>query len=293
MANGPYTVTTAEKHIDEVWEVGTIDALEFECKLGNLVDKSWKFVGHGDVYHKPRFPNIAVQTKTADTDLTPTTYTDTEQTITINVHQACAIKVENIVSVLSRDDVKSHMSQKMGYALGRAVDVAIAALAQNFSQVVGTLGADPSYDDLLDVVGYLEDAGYIPSENCNLVISTQMRRAMMKIDQFIHSDYRGEGNAVKASTRGEIGTWQGLPIITHQFLRAPAAGQHESFAFHKESIAVIMAENQKTTVETIALAQSDVVVKANIYGLAEINRYSEAAGNITATDEGCVLFRGK
>lgn len=293
MATGANTVTTGAVHIDEIFEMGTIDSLEFNAPLAGMVDKNWKFVGHGDVYHKSRFPNIEVQSKVASTALDPTVYTDTEQTITINVHQACAIKVEDINRVLSRHDVKVKMTEKMGYALGRAVDVSIAALAQNFSQVVGTLGADPSYDDLLDVVGYLEDAGYQPSENCYLVISTQMRRAMMKIDQFVNADYVGEAAASKASTRGKIGTWQGLPIVVHQFLRAPAAGQHESFAFHKESIAVIMAENQKTFVDTIALDTADVVVKANIYGLAEINRYSEAAGNITATDEGCVLLRGK
>lgn len=293
MATGPQTVTTAAVHIDEIFEDGAIRALEHAQIIGAKADSSWVFKGHGDTHRKSRIPNIEAQTKAADTALSPTVYTDTEQTVSINVHQACAIKHENIAQVLSRLDVKAEMTKKMGYSLGRAVETNLAALAQNFSQIVGTLGSDISYDDLLDMVVFFETAGYALGDNICAIISPQMRASVMKLDQFIHADYRGEANAKSASENGMIGTWQKMPFYVSNLTRSPATGQHESFAFHKETIALIMAENQKTTTETIALDQADIVVKANIYGYAEINRYSETPGNITATDEGAVLIRGK
>lgn len=292
MANGAQTTITAAAHIDEVWVEGVIRALEFGLVIAPYVDRSWDFVGHGDTYHKARIPNIEVQTKTASTDLNPTVYTDTEQTISINVHQACAIKHEDIATLLSRNNVKSEMQKKMGYALGRAVDVNLAALAQNFSQIVGTLGVELTYDNLIRAVQYLEDAGYDMAQGVAWFISPAQKGGLMKMDTFINATYVGENQARAAHERAVIGRFQGAPMLVSNLLRAPAAGQHENFICHKESVALIMAQNPKTTTERLALGLADVVVQDQVYGYAEVNRYSETPGNITATDEGCVLLRG-
>lgn len=292
MATGNQTVTTAAAHIDEVWVEGVIRALEFALVIAPSVDRAWDFVGHGDTYHKARIPNIEAQTKAASTDLDATVYTDTEQTITINVHQACAIKHENIAQLLSRNDVKAEMTKKMGYALGRAVDVNLAALAQNFSQVVGVLGVEVTHDQLLRAVQYLEDAGYDMFDDVAWFISPAQKGGFMKMDTFTNAQYVGEAAAADAHTKATIGAFQGSPVRVSNLLRAPASGQHENMLLHKESVALVMAQSPKTTTETIALALADVVVQDQIYGYSEIDRYSETPGNITATDEGAVLIRG-
>lgn len=292
MASSNQTVTTADKHIDEVWVDGVIRALEFDLKIAPFVDRSWEFVGHGDVYHKTRTPNIETQTKSAGSALTPYAYTDTEQTITINVNTACAIRHENIAQVLSRNDVKAIMTKNMGYALGRSVDVLLAALAASFSQTVGTLGVELTYDNLLRAVQYLEDAGYDMSSDVAWFISPAQKAGFMKMDTFINKDYRGDANMMKASEKGIIGQFQGAPIMVSQLVTSPAAGQHDNFLLHKESVALIMAQEPRTYLETIALETADVVVSSQIFGYSEIDRYSEAAGNITATDEGAVYLKG-
>ena len=58
MATGNQTVTTADKHIDDVWVDGVLRAREFKLVIAPRVDRSWEFKGHGDVYHKARIPNI-------------------------------------------------------------------------------------------------------------------------------------------------------------------------------------------------------------------------------------------
>jgi hypothetical protein len=292
VANSNQNVTTAALHIDEVWVDGVIRALEFDLKIAPFVDRTWAFVGHGDVYHKTRLPNIETQTKSAGSALNATAYTDTEQTITINVNTACAIKHENIAEVLSRNDVKGEMTKNMGYALGRSVDVLLAALAQSFSQTVGTLGVELTYDNLLRAVQYLEDAGYDMGRDVGWFVSPAQKAGFMKMDTFINNQYRGDQNMLKASEKGVIGMFQGAPVSVTQLVRAPAAGQHDNFLLHKESVALIMAQEPKTYLETIALDTADVVVSAQIFGYSEIDRYSEAPGNVTATDEGAVWLKG-
>lgn len=292
MATGNQTTTTADKHIDEVWVDGVIRAKEFNCVVSPRVDRTWDFVGHGDVYHKARIPNIEVQTKSASSDLNATVYTDTEQTITINTHQACAIKHEDIAQLLSRNNVKEMMTKKMGYTMARSVDVALTALFQSFSQIVGTLGVENTYDQLLRAVQYLEDAGYDMDDDVTWFVSPAAKSGFMKMDTFINALYRGEEGAKAASYRNHIGEFQSAPIVVSNLLRAPSAGQHENALMHRELIALIMAQEPKVTKERIALGLADVVVMDEVYGLSEVDRYSETPGNITATDEGAVLIRG-
>jgi hypothetical protein len=260
--------------------------------LSEHVDKSWDFVGHGDTYEKTRIPNIETQSKAASTPLDPYVYTDTSQQISINNNIACAIKHEDIAQLLSRNDVKMEMTRKMGYALARKVDVDIAALAASFSQIVGTLGVELTYDNLLRAVQYLEDAGYDPADDVAWFFGPAQRAGLMKMDTFINNQYVGDKAAIAAHTKGAVDSFQGAPVVFSNLITSPASGQHQNFLLHRETVALVMAQEPKTSLDRIALDLADIVVQNNIYGLSEIDRYSETPGNITATDEGAVLLRG-
>lgn len=292
MATGNQTTTTAAKHIDEVWVDGVIRAREFKLVIAPRVDRTWEFKGHGDIYHKVRIPNIETQSKSASTALDAYVYTDTEQTITINNHIACAIKHEDIAQVLSRNDVKSEMQKKMGYSLARKLDVDIAALAASFSQIVGTLGVELTYDNLLRAAQYLEEAGVDLADDCAWFFSPAQRAGLLKMDTFIHGSYVGESAARMAHESAVIGKFLGAPVVISPLITSPASGQHENFLAQKEGIALIMAQEPKTTTDRIGLDLADVIVMDEIYGLSEVDVYSEALGNITATDENLVLLRG-
>ncbi|MBK9021631.1 MAG: hypothetical protein IPL72_17260 [Sulfuritalea sp.] len=275
-----------------MWVEGTIRALEFALVIAPSVDRTWDFVGHGDTYHKVRVPNIESQTKSASTGLNATVYTDTEQTITVTTHDACAIKSERIVQVLARNDLKSIMQSKMGYSLGRAIDVRIGALFASLSQAVGILGVEVTYDNLLRAVQYLEDAGYDMGSDVTWFFSPAQKAGIMKMDTFINASYVGEDAARMAHEKATIGTFQGAPLKISNLLTAPAAGQHDNVLFHKETFALVMAQEPETVLDSIALDIADVVVQHQISGIAEVDRYSETPGNITATDEGGVFIRG-
>ena len=293
MATGNQTVTTADKHIDTVEVDGVIRSLEFRIEIAKRVDRGWKFVGHGDTYQKTRIPNIATQAKSASSGLNATVYTDTNQTMSINVHDAAAIKHEHIAKVLSMNDVEGEMVKKMGYALARAIDVYLAALFASFSQTVGTLGTELTVGNLMRAIRYLEDAGYEPDSDCTWFISPAQKEALKQVDSFSHADYVGDSTASDVTTRGKLmQTYQNVPIVITNLLNSPASGQHDNALMAREMIALIMAQEPRILRETIALDVADVTVSSQIYGASEIDRYSEAAGNITATDEGAVWLKG-
>lgn len=292
-ATGNQTVTTANEHIDEVWMDDVIRAREFKLVITPRFDRSWEFVGHGDTYNKARVPNIETQSKTASNALNAYVYTDTKQQISINNHIACAIKHEDIAQVLSRGDMKAEMQKKMGYSLARKLDVDIAALAASFSQNVGTLGVELTYDNLLRAAQYLEDAGVdMGGDDVAWFFSPAQRAGLLKMDTFIHGSYVGDSAARMAHEQATIGTFMGAPVVISPLVTAPAAGQHDNFLAEKKIIALIMAKSASVSTDRIALDLADVVVEDEIYGLSEVDTYSEALGNITATDEGAVWLKG-
>ncbi len=293
MATGNMTVTTAAVHIGEVWVKDMLRAQEFKTVIAPNVFRDWTYKGHGDTYHIRRRPNIQVQTKSASSSLSANVYTDTEQTVLINVHQAAAFKIESIVEVLEDSGIRKEMTSSIGYALSRAVDVNLASLFQNFSQSVGTLGQDPTYDNWLRAWQYLADAGVDEDSDTCIFISPAGMAGLLNMDNFVNADYRGTNNAVRASEDAHIGRFLDAPVIRSNLLRSPATGQHEGAFMVKRGAALIMAQTQKMTFETIALDLADVVVGDQIYGYAEIDRYGESAGNITATDEWVALVNMK
>lgn len=289
MATGNMTVTTAALHIGEVWPGSVIRAEEFSLVIAPRVYRKWKFAGHGDVYHIPRIPNIEAETKSAEVAVTMRTYTDTEQQITINVHQAAGFEIEDITALLSNTDLAAEMKRKIGYSLGRALEVNLASVPQNFSQIVGSLGVELTYDNFIRAWQYLADAGISLSDQCTWFVSPAAQAGLLKQDIFINQLYQGDNpRAVQSAMIGKI---LGAPVITSNLTRAPSAGQSESWLQYVQAIALIMAQEPKIVTEYIAKELANVVVGHQVYGYAEVNRYDETPGNVTAGDDWAVLLR--
>ncbi len=283
------TDTTAAVHIPEVWPRDVIRSQEFSLIIAPRVFREWKFAGFGDIYHVPRIPNLTANTKSAGSDWTPEALTDTEQTITVNVHQVAGVQVESFAELLTSTNMANEYKRKIGYALGRAVDVNLATLPQNFSQIVGTLGSELVYNDMVDAWNFLADTGIELQDNCTWFLSPGAIGGLLKQDVFINSQYAGtNGRAVQTA---QVGVHLGAPILMTNLTRAPSPGQSESMLVFKQAMALIMAQEPTMVAETIALSLADVIGGHQVYGFAEVNRYSETPANVTATDEWAVLLR--
>jgi hypothetical protein len=288
MAN--MTVTTEAAHIGEVWVDDVIAAQEFSFEFTPRVFRKWRFVGHGDVYHIPRVGNLAANSKAASTAWTPEALTDTEQTVVINVHDTAGFQLEDIAALLSNTELRSTYQKKIGYALGRAVEVNLAALPQNFSQTVGTLGNELLFDNMLTAYQNLADGGTLLTDDCCWILSPAACVGLIKQDVIANVDYRSSGNAGRAIERATIGTILGAPVIQSNLTRAPSAGQSESALFKREAIALIMAQEPKIVTEYIAKELSWVVGGHQIYGYSEVDRYAETPSDVTASDDWAVLL---
>lgn len=284
------TVTTAAVHIGEVWIPDVIRSQEFALEISPRVNRAWKFAGQGDVYHIPRVGNLAAANKGAGTPWTPAVLTDTEQTLTINVHEVAGFELEDIVALLSNTDQKAEYQRKLGYALGRSVDVNLATLPQNFSQIVGTLGNEISYDNMLRAWQYLADGGTSLTDMCTWFFSPAAIAGLLKQDMILNHMYRSDANA-RAVETAKVGDILGAPVLQTNLTRAPSAGQSESFLLHQKGVALMMAQEPKMVTEYIARDLAWVVGSHQVYGYVEVDRYAEAANNVTAGDDWVVLIR--
>lgn len=290
MATGSHTPTTADKHIPDVWTNEILRSEEFACVIQQTVNRDWKFAGHGDVYHVRRLPNIESTTLTVGTDWTPYVYTDTEQTLTINVFDITGILVNDVTKALSMTDFEAEATRQIGYSLNRSIEVNLAALFQSFSQIVGTYGGELTWDNYLRIAQYLADAG-VQDRGYSWLISPAAEMAAMKLDMFVNSLYRGD-KGPKAIDQGMISKdLLGGRVIRSNLLRSPASGQHDCAAYVRDAIAIIKALEPKVFNEFQALRPGTVIGALSVYGYTEVDRYSETPGNITATDEWCVLAK--
>ena len=291
MATGSHTPTTADKHIDETWSDEILRAQEFKIVIAGTINRDWKRNGgHGDTVHVRRLPNIENTTLTVGTDWTPYVYTDTEQTLTITVFDVTGILVNDVTKALSMTDFEAEAQRQIAYSLARTKEVNLAALFQSFSQIVGSYGVELTWDNFLRAAQYLADAG-VQEMGFNWLISPATEMGAMKLDLFTNALYRGD----KGATAIEQGTISknllGGTVLRSNILRAPASGQHDNAVYVRDAIAMVEALVPKTFNEFQALRPGHVIGALAVYGYTEVDRYSEAAGNITATDEWAVLMK--
>ena len=204
MAN--VTATTADKFIDDIWSNELNRAVEFKLVIAALFsDWTSKMAGHGDIFRLPARHNLTANTKSASTDATPEAITETEQTFTVSTHQIVAQQIEDFVEVMAKYDTRSEYTMAAAYALGRALDVAAAALLDdNTTQTVGILGAELTDDNFIRAWQYLQDSSAdAPFKG---VISPAGWGGLLKIEKFTQQLYNGDtgGRAVHDAQIGRV-----------------------------------------------------------------------------------------
>src|SRR3990167_6601723 len=149
----------------ELWATDSRDAVEANVVLAGLVDNDTVSAlkgGPGDPLNIPYISNPSATTKSANTNLTweMMGHSDAEasQEFTSSTHQYVAFAVENIVDVQSKINLRAKYTGKAGYVLAAAADTNLASLAASFSNTVGTLGLEPTDDNVLTCAQNLDDA---------------------------------------------------------------------------------------------------------------------------------------
>ena len=288
MAINTTGISPAANFIPEVWSAEISDATQAHVGLADLVDRSFESqMKAGDIIHIQDWSNPAVRVKSEDTAATIRNITETQQNITINRQAYVRFLIEDIAELQSKYAVRDGYTKKSTYSLMAYVEgdvtSGLASLPANFSQLVGTLGSDPSTDHMIRAVQYLDD-GDVPESDRFFYMSPPTHASLLKQDVFVSGDYGAMG-AVNSGrvTKPVYGATTHVSSLANN---APAAAsQSYSWFCHKKGVALIM---QQTPMVNPPWWNTDYfgwdVVISIIYQFAERLIAPSTLGGGTSTD---------
>lgn len=248
MAINTTGVTPAANFIPEIWASDVSEATKSHVGLADLVDRRYEDeMKSGDIIHIVDFSHPAVRVKTEDAAATISNRTETMQNVTINRQAYCRMLFENIAEIQSKYELRSKYTKDMAYSLMAYVEgdatSGLASLPDDFSQLVGSLGQDPTTDNLIRAVQYLDD-GDVPEEDRFFYMSPPTHAALLKQDVFTNGDYGPKG-AVSSGrvTKPVYGATAHVSSLANA--NPAAAGQSYSWFCHKRGVALIMQQAPK------------------------------------------------
>ena len=151
----------------------------------------------------------------------------------------------------------------MGYALARGMEVSLSALFQSFTQITGTLGADPDDAILRRSWQYLADAGV--NDNSTWVFGPAAVAALFGNDKFTSKDFVNAKSVIETAMLPALYSY---PTVRSNLLRAPAAGQTECALIHKESIIMIRQVMPTIREQLLIRNLADGIVAYDLYTTA-------------------------
>lgn len=192
--------------------------------------------------------------------------TETSVTLTINQHQYQAFELEEFEASLSIIDQQMYYTRRAAFAVNLAIDDTLAALVDDFSQVVGTLAVDLTDDDIRRAVQYLDDAN-VPGDDRFFAMSPATKNSMLSIDRYASSDFNRGGGA--NIVRGEFGEIYGLRTWNSTNVEGTNAAGHDNGIYHRDGFALGMRMQPRTRVfDDIANLSTQVAISA-IWGVIE------------------------
>ena len=211
------------------------------------------------------------------------------QQVTVSVYEYASQLLNAVVAVQSKYAERQRIAHKLGYSLMRGVEVTIAALPQSFSQIVGTLGADPTEANLRRAWQYARDAGV--TSNASWVFGPAAVSALFANDKYTSKDFISGKSAIESAQLPDL---YSFPVYVSNLLRAPAAGQTECFLAHKEAMILIRQIKPIVREDFLIRNIADGIVAYNLYNAVEANWSAEAPtgdSDPTVGDYGAVLIR--
>jgi N4-gp56 family major capsid protein len=262
MAN--VTVTTAANLIPELWGPLLLKEYEAAQKFRALVRALEVEGGYGDTIHIPVITALTADTKVAGTDLTPVANTEGKVDVSLNIHKAKAVKVEDIAEVQAKWDLLSVYAGQIGTSLGRAVDASLAALVTSCSTEVdaSTTTVANLHTKVLELKATF-DAADAPEQGRYLCVTPTAAQQLLANPYFISKDYRGD---VEAVAKGVIGMIYGFTIVISNALPSNQTGEDYNFAFVSEAVGLAIQRDITLRASQIAESLATTVAGDIIYG---------------------------
>lgn len=269
------TVTTGDVFLPEVWSAEVLRATEEALVMAPLVKRFDTLVSKkGDTIHIPNLSNLSANDKSANTEVTLQSPTETEVSISIDKHKEASFLVEDILKVQSNYDLMGEYTNKAGFAIAKQIDTDLLGLYSSLTSTdVGTYGTDINDASILAAIESL-DLVDAPLENRCLVIYPTQKTAIAKLDKFVKADYLGQYDRptpvkVGPNSRYEWGDIYGVPVYyTNQVPQTAATPtQTHNILFHKEAFSLALQQSPRTQADYILEYLGNLVVVDTIYGV--------------------------
>ena len=184
-AISPISPTTAAVFIPEVWSAEILRETESNLVFADKVKRYDADVAKfGDVIHIPNLSNLVANNKLVGESVIVQAPTESEKTITINLHKEASFYVDDMAKVQSKYDLMGEYTKKAGYAIAKAIDTSVASLYSGLSQYVGDGSTDITDANIIRAIQYLDEAD-APETDRFLVINPAAKADLMAIDKFV------------------------------------------------------------------------------------------------------------
>lgn len=298
MAINTTGVTPAANFNPTIWIPEVSDAARANTVLATLVDRSFEDnMKMGRIAVINDLSNPAVRIKTEDTTATYSNITETQQTITISRQAYCAMLLEDIEDLQSHVDLRGKYTDNMGYSLMAFIEgdatSGLMSLPASFSNLVGTLGSDPTIDTLIDGKSNLDRAD-APQDNRFWYVSPGFHNSLLKQSLMVSSDYRGDA-AVQTNRNGKlVGDIYGAPMYVSTLAsNSPAVtGQAYGWACHRRGVALIIQRDVRVHEQYVLLETGTGVLADVIYNFAERLIPPKTLGGGSSDDKFNCALRG-
>ena len=259
------TPTTNAAMIPEIWSKEVIKAVEANLVLANLV---WRFDADvkaaGDTIHVPSISNFTAQDKVAGVTTSPQANTETNVDIDIDAHKEVTFLLEDITKVQSNLELLSRYTEKAGYAIAKAVDSSLAALATGFSQTTGTYATAITTDVVLGAIEYL-DLADAPQDNRFFAFRPDVKRDLLDIDRYVSMDFVDQ----KGVKTGMIGELYGIPTFMSTNVYITGSNVANIMA-HKDALGLAMQQSPRTQSDYSLPDLATRVTVDTLYGVKEM-----------------------
>lgn len=262
------TSTTAASIIEKRVSLQITETLIQNSVMMGAVRDFSALVGPGmDRLDIPNYTELAVQTVSETTAMTPQDPTIAADQLDLDQHKSIPFALSDRASVQAKLNMVADIVANAGKSLAADVDNAI--IAEIVSEVSTAapdhklaLTANP--DDDIRTARKLLNIANVPMEDRFLLISPGFEEQMLGVAGFVESDKYGSSSPVM---NAEIGRVFGFRVLMSTTPQAELATDNGFVAFHRSCLGFARQIGMKFERERNVLAQRDEYALTHLFGL--------------------------
>lgn len=274
------TSASSKPFIPDIWIDEVVTARENNLVFGGLF---WR-INHqgkkGDTLHLPTISNPSASDKQESAQVTLVASGETDNVIELDKHKEVSYLFEDMGMAQAKYHIRTRYTKKAGYALAKAIDTHINALAVDISDSSPDHWIDGDGSDFakgsgggtaFSKTGFLKaiellDIQDVPEDDRFLILPPSAKGDLLAIADFTYADRIGRTSEIQ---KGTFGTIFGIPIYTTNNLYTNNSINMGILA-HKEAFICAMQLNVRVQSDYHLDYLADLVVSDCIYGVKMI-----------------------